>query len=289
MRQGPPVRPGARPRSIAFAVRPGHPSGRSRPPEPPMSDESLCYLTATQALAKFKSRKLSPVELLDALIDRAERVEPKINAFWDRYFDEARKAAKKAEARYMGKGADPRPLEGIAVGLKDVARLAGKRTTQGSLTFKNKVEKVSDPMVERLLDAGAIFHAQDERAGVLPVGHLLHAHVRRDAQSAQSRLRAGRLLGRVGRLARVRHIDARDRHRHRRLDPHSGRRLRPLRLQAAAWAQSGSLSGESRSIQSLRPAGALGRRCGAVPEHRVGRPSARSRLLARSRQGLARP
>lgn len=125
-----------------------------------MSDENLCYLTATQALSRFKSRKLSPVELLDALIARAERVDTKVNAFGDRYFDEARKAAKKAESRYMGKGADPRPLEGIAVGLKDVARLAGKRTTQGSLTLKNNVEKVSDPMVERLLDAGAIFHAR---------------------------------------------------------------------------------------------------------------------------------
>lgn len=125
-----------------------------------MSDEDLCYLTATQALSRFKSRKLSPVELLDALVGRAEQVEPKVNAFGDRYFDEARKAAKKAESRYMGKGAAPRPLEGIAIGLKDVARLAGKRTTQGSLTLKNNVEKVSDPMVERLIDAGAIFHAR---------------------------------------------------------------------------------------------------------------------------------
>jgi amidase len=125
-----------------------------------MSDEDLCYVTATRALCRSKARKLSPVELLDALIGRAERVEPKINAFSDRYFDEARKAAKKAEARYMGKGAAPRALEGIPVALKDVARLAGKRTTQGSLAFKNNVEKVTDPMVERLLAAGAIIHAR---------------------------------------------------------------------------------------------------------------------------------
>lgn len=125
-----------------------------------MSDEDLCYVTATRALSHFKARKLSPVELLNALTARAESVEPKINAFSDRYFDEARKAAKKAEARYMGKGAVPRALEGIPVALKDVARLAGKRTTQGSIAFKNNVEKVTDPMVERLLAAGAIIHAR---------------------------------------------------------------------------------------------------------------------------------
>jgi Asp-tRNA(Asn)/Glu-tRNA(Gln) amidotransferase A subunit family amidase len=125
-----------------------------------MSDDDLCYLTATQARARFRARKLSPVELLDALIARAERVEPKINAFSDRYFEEARQAAKKAESRYMGKRGGPRPLEGIPLALKDVARLAGKRTTQGSLVLKNNVEKVSDPMVERLLDAGAIIHAR---------------------------------------------------------------------------------------------------------------------------------
>jgi amidase len=125
-----------------------------------MASEDLCYLTATKALSRFKARKLSPVELIDALIARAERVEPKINAFSDRYFDEARKAAKKAETRYMGKGKAPRALEGIPLALKDVARLAGKRTTQGSLVFKNNIEKVSDPMVERLVDAGAIIHAR---------------------------------------------------------------------------------------------------------------------------------
>ncbi|MFO1171094.1 MAG: amidase [Hyphomicrobiaceae bacterium] len=125
-----------------------------------MSGEDLCYLTATAARERFVARTLSPVELLDALIARSEAVEPKINAFGDRYFDEARAQAKAAEARYMGRGAAPRPLEGIPVALKDVARLKGKRTTQGSLTLKDTVETVSDPMVERLLDAGAIIHAR---------------------------------------------------------------------------------------------------------------------------------
>ena len=54
-----------------------------------MSDLELCYLPATEAIARFKAKTLSPVELLDALIHRAEQVEPVINAFTYRHFDEA--------------------------------------------------------------------------------------------------------------------------------------------------------------------------------------------------------
>jgi Asp-tRNA(Asn)/Glu-tRNA(Gln) amidotransferase A subunit family amidase len=46
-----------------------------------MSDIELCYLSASEALGRFKARQLSPVELMQAVIARAEKVEPKINAF----------------------------------------------------------------------------------------------------------------------------------------------------------------------------------------------------------------
>ena len=49
-----------------------------------MSDDELHYLSGHEALALFRSKQLSPVELMLALIDRAEEVEPKINAFCDR-------------------------------------------------------------------------------------------------------------------------------------------------------------------------------------------------------------
>ena len=63
-----------------------------------MSDLELCYLPATEAIDRFKAKTLSPVELLTALIDRAEQAEPVINAFTYRHFDEAMDKASKAEA-----------------------------------------------------------------------------------------------------------------------------------------------------------------------------------------------
>jgi amidase len=72
--------------------------------------EPLYYLSASEALGAFAARELSPVELLEAVITRAEAVEPTVNALCHTYFDEAREQARAAEARYAGRGESPRPL-----------------------------------------------------------------------------------------------------------------------------------------------------------------------------------
>ena len=64
-----------------------------------MSDTELCYLSATEAVARFRRRELSPVELMRALIARAEAVEPRVNAFANTYFDEALDRARRAETK----------------------------------------------------------------------------------------------------------------------------------------------------------------------------------------------
>jgi len=125
-----------------------------------MTNDDLCYLSATEALSLFARRKLSPVDLMAALIARAERVNPKVNCFADRYLDEAMAKAKRAEARYMKRGARTGALEGVPLAVKDAQRVGGKRTTQGSLIFKDWVDERSDPMIERLEKAGAIIFAR---------------------------------------------------------------------------------------------------------------------------------
>ena len=59
----------------------------------------LLYMSATDALEKFRSLSLSPVELVEAIITRSEKIHDTINPFADRYFDEALNNAKIAEAR----------------------------------------------------------------------------------------------------------------------------------------------------------------------------------------------
>ena len=123
-----------------------------------MSTEELCYLNAEEAIKRFRERSLSPVELMQALIDRCELVEASINAFTETWFDEALQQARAAEARY--RSGDARPLEGIPVAIKDELKLAGKRRTSASLVYRDRVDAESDVIVQRLLDAGAIAHAK---------------------------------------------------------------------------------------------------------------------------------
>ena len=54
-----------------------------------MTDLDLCYLPAHEALRRFKARTLSPVELMEAVIARAEAVKDPVNAFTFTHFDEA--------------------------------------------------------------------------------------------------------------------------------------------------------------------------------------------------------
>ena len=119
----------------------------------------LHYLSATDALAKFRSKELSPVELLQAVIARAEVVEPAINAFAESRFDEAMEAAKAAEARYAD-GVPLGPLDGLPVAVKEEAPIAGQRNTLGSVPLKDNVATETAAFVTRILGAGAIVHAR---------------------------------------------------------------------------------------------------------------------------------
>ncbi len=86
-------------------------------------DERLCYLSAGEALAMFETGKVSPVELMRAIIARSEQVEPALNAFTDTFFEAALAEAERAETRYArarrGKGARLRSLEGLPLVIKD--------------------------------------------------------------------------------------------------------------------------------------------------------------------------
>ena len=123
-----------------------------------MSDEDLCYTSAIDLIQRFKTRELSPVDLMQAIINRSERVNPTINAFADQYFDRAIEKAKLAEARY--RRGNTRALEGIPIVIKDETAIKGERTTHGSLLFRDRFDTVSAPIVQRIQRAGAIIHGR---------------------------------------------------------------------------------------------------------------------------------
>ena len=118
----------------------------------------LCYLSATDALANFASGELSPVALMQAIIDRTNAVEPKVNAFSHTFFEEAVEQAKGAEQRYRQGTA--RPLEGLPLAVKDSIHHKDKPFALSSLLLKDNVATFTEPWLQRMLDAGAIVHAR---------------------------------------------------------------------------------------------------------------------------------
>ncbi|MXW97960.1 MAG: amidase [Acidimicrobiaceae bacterium] len=122
------------------------------------STTDLCYLSATDAVELFRRRELSPRELMEAVIARAEEVEPTINAFTDTFFEEALATANAAADAYA-KGTN-RPLEGLPLAVKDEPHIEGQRITEGSLLFADQVATDTDPIAQRVIDAGAIVHAR---------------------------------------------------------------------------------------------------------------------------------
>lgn len=124
-------------------------------------DLDLCYLTATEAIDKFKRRELSPVELTEALIARAKAVNAKLNILTELKTHEALKAARLAEVRYRNpKAGRARPLEGVPVAIKDFHPIKGEITTFGSKAYANFRPTNTAPTVDRLFKAGAILLAR---------------------------------------------------------------------------------------------------------------------------------
>src|SRR5262249_35052399 len=108
----------------------------------------------------FRAKTLSPVELMEAVIARADKVDGTINALCHRFDERALDQAREAEARYMGNGDAPRPLEGIPMAVKEEEGARGGPWTQGSWLYDREVADPASPSAERILASGAIIHAR---------------------------------------------------------------------------------------------------------------------------------
>jgi|SRR5579862_373271 len=122
-----------------------------------MTDD-LAYMGATDAVELFREQKLSPVELAQAVIGRAEAVEPTINAFAETFYEGAIELARAAERRYANGTA--RPLEGVLVAVKEEAPIAGQHNTFGSVPLRDVIADATAVFVQRIIDAGGIVHAR---------------------------------------------------------------------------------------------------------------------------------
>jgi aspartyl-tRNA(Asn)/glutamyl-tRNA(Gln) amidotransferase subunit A len=115
----------------------------------------LHYLTLTQAAAQIRAKRLSPVELTQAVLARIDAVEPKVRAFITQTRDEAIEAARTAEREISG-GRYRGPLHGIPVAVKDTHYTKGIRTTCASPVHADFIPSFDATIVARLKAAGAV-------------------------------------------------------------------------------------------------------------------------------------
>jgi aspartyl-tRNA(Asn)/glutamyl-tRNA(Gln) amidotransferase subunit A len=120
-----------------------------------MNQEELCWMTASDLATAIAKKKVSPVDVVEAVLGRIEKL-AKLNAYVTVDAEGARKAAKAAERAVMKKGAKLAPLHGVPFSVKDLVLTRGIRTTFGTPLYRDNVPTEDAPIVERLKAAGGI-------------------------------------------------------------------------------------------------------------------------------------
>ena len=122
-----------------------------------MSTEMI-YSDATRLAELIRTRQISPVEVMQAHLDRITAVNPRLNAIVT-IADSTIAAAKEAEAAVL-RGDQLGPLHGVPFTVKDSIDTAGVLTQRGSPIFKGRIPETDATSVARMKSAGAILLAK---------------------------------------------------------------------------------------------------------------------------------
>ncbi len=116
-------------------------------------------MSAADILGAYKTKKLSPVDLIDAVIKRIEAWEPKLKALYAPDFEGARKAAKDSEKRWQG-GKPQGALDGVPITIKENIATRGVPVPLGTAASNMAPAAADAPAAARVREAGAIILAK---------------------------------------------------------------------------------------------------------------------------------
>ena len=201
-----------------------------------MSDE-LHYLSATEAIAHFRARELSPVELLQAIIDRTQNFEPHINAFTEEMFDEALAGARgsrepipRPRTRTSTVGGNSGSCQGKTC---HCGKVSDRRFAGGTRQHRPRLTHTGDRPTSGSRRPDSRTH---DDTGILRRGVHTLSFVGRDPQSLEPRLQPRRFIRRCGRRTRRRNYHSGNSIRYRRVDTRPGRLYRHRRPQGIVRA-----------------------------------------------------
>ncbi len=124
-------------------------------PDSPAADADLAYAPIHALAARIASGELTSALLVECYLQRIGRLDEKYHAFVEVYADDARAAADTADRAFKA-GKARGPLHGIPIALKDLIEVAGRRTTGGSMYWRDRISPVTATVAERLTAAGMI-------------------------------------------------------------------------------------------------------------------------------------
>ncbi|HEU5196298.1 MAG TPA: amidase [Methylomirabilota bacterium] len=116
----------------------------------------LHWQPATTLARLIRTKKVSPVEVLTSILDRIDKLNPRLNAFVTLTAEQARREARAAERALTRRSAKLGPLHGVPFSVKDLVITRGVRTTFGTPIYRDNVPTEDAPIVARLKAAGGI-------------------------------------------------------------------------------------------------------------------------------------
>jgi amidase len=118
--------------------------------------DDVCFVPATELARLYRRRRISPLEVMQAVLARIDAVNPTVNAYVTVARESALAEARRATRLLSRKPSTLPPLHGVPVSIKDLYATQRVRTTWGSLIYKDYVPDADDLVVQRLKTAGAI-------------------------------------------------------------------------------------------------------------------------------------
>ncbi len=121
----------------------------------PAADNALANLSLTEASARLQNRSVTSVQLTQAVLDRIQIYNPKVNAYITVLASESLAQAAALDAELKA-GHSRGPLHGIPIAMKDNIDTAGIRTTAASPMFKDRIPTADAAIVEKMRAAGCV-------------------------------------------------------------------------------------------------------------------------------------
>jgi aspartyl-tRNA(Asn)/glutamyl-tRNA(Gln) amidotransferase subunit A len=119
------------------------------------ASDQICGLDTVTLARRIAAKEISPLEAVDAVLERLDRLDPTLHMFRTVAPDQAREDARRIEAE-LAAGHEVGPLAGVPTGVKDLICTKGIRTSSGSHAYADFVPEEDDVVVERIKAVGAV-------------------------------------------------------------------------------------------------------------------------------------